>query len=276
MNRARDHRLDDPGVFEIETPGSVFDECDAELSAILVKLRALPDRKMRAHRLVDELLARPCEHSAQIIDALASTAARTHQEISISAQALYLAINLNLLPYAACAQYYAYAKEHKLETCKELLLTVVLGDPDGPSEFPSAAIPRGNPRGRNNERTLTTGERKALARGSARQKLIELLRDPHPHVISILLDNPRLFESDIVRVSAGDQTPPATLVRIAEHPRWSSYASVRLALLCNTRLPTATGLRLATLVTRPEAKQAHETPHLSEAIALSLARRFGF
>ena len=58
-------------------------------------------------------------------------------------------------------------------------------------------------------RPLTLGERKSLARTHDRSLIQRVVRDPHPDVIRILLDNPSLTEEDVGRVCAqrGRTTP---------------------------------------------------------------------
>ena len=51
-------------------------------------------------------------------------------------------------------------------------------------------------------RPLTLGERKSLARTHDRSLIQRVVRDPHPDVVRILLDNPSLTEEDVVRVCA--------------------------------------------------------------------------
>ena len=56
-------------------------------------------------------------------------------------------------------------------------------------------------------RPLTLGERKSLARRPDRDLIARVMRDPNPDVIRILLNNPGLTESDVVRVCARRPVP---------------------------------------------------------------------
>jgi len=102
------------------------------------------------------------------------------------------------------------------------------------------------PRGR----ALTLGERKALARSQRRDFLVPLLRDPHPDVVRILVDNPRLTERDVVTIAALRPAVPASLAVVAEHPRWSPRYTVKRALVLNPYTPTHLAVRLATTLRR--------------------------
>ena len=95
-------------------------------------------------------------------------------------------------------------------------------------------------------RSLTLGERKALARTHDREQLLLLIRDPHPAVVEILLGNPHLTEPDAVRIAASRAAVPAALSAIAAHPRWSVRHAVKRALVLNPATPLADAIRLAT------------------------------
>lgn len=102
------------------------------------------------------------------------------------------------------------------------------------------------PRGR----ALTLGERKALARGTRRDVLVPLLRDPHPDVVEILLGNPHLTERDVVTIAALRPAVPASLALVAAHPRWSARYGVKRAVVRNPYTPVHVAVRLATTLRR--------------------------
>lgn len=104
------------------------------------------------------------------------------------------------------------------------------------------------PRGR----ALTLGERKSLARGTRRDVLVPLLRDPHPDVVGILLDNPHLTERDVVTIAALRPAVPASLALVASHPRWSTRYTVKRAVVLNPYTPTHVAVRLATTLRRAD------------------------
>lgn len=97
-------------------------------------------------------------------------------------------------------------------------------------------------------RPLTLGERKALARGHRRDLLLHLLRDPHPDVIAILLDNPHLTESDVLRLASRRPILPEALAAIFHCDRWRARPRVRRALVLNPYTPMPLAARaMATL-----------------------------
>lgn len=101
-------------------------------------------------------------------------------------------------------------------------------------------------------RELTVGERRSLARSPNRGALDKLLSDPHPLVIRQLLENPRLTEDDVVRMTARRPARLEVLEAIAQHGRWLSRPRVRLSLLFNPGSPPAIVMPLLAVCTRQE------------------------
>lgn len=125
------------------------------------------------------------------------------------------------------------------------------------------------------DRPLTLGERKALARTHRREQLLLLLRDPHPMVVAILLDNPHVTEQDIVKMAAMRPAVPESLAKIAAHARWSVRHPVKRALVLNPATPLADAIRIATTLRAAELAEIaadHSLPeplrqHASEVLA---------
>lgn len=125
-------------------------------------------------------------------------------------------------------------------------------------------------------RTLTLGERKALARRPTRKSLEKLLTDPHPVVIRTLLANPKLTENDVVRLVARRPGHPEVLAEIARSA-WSHRVRVRMALVLNPDAPVDLSIPMLALLVRPELRQVVEAAYLLPAVRAAahelLARR---
>ena len=130
------------------------------------------------------------------------------------------------------------------------------------------------------DRPLTLGERKSLARTHRRDKIILMVRDPHPAVVEILLSNPHVTEADIVRMAAMRPAVPDALAKIANHPRWSVRHAVKRALVLNPAMPLADAIRIATTLKAAELNELaadHSLPdllrqHAAEVLS-NVARR---
>lgn len=125
-------------------------------------------------------------------------------------------------------------------------------------------------------RTITLGQRKSLARAPSPAALERIALDPHPDVIRILLSNPALRESDVLRIAAKRPVPEAILREVFVHPRWFVRYPVRLALVQNPNLPTDLGLALIRRLFSQDARMVAEATDLPveirEAARAELAR----
>jgi hypothetical protein len=90
---------------------------------------------------------------------------------------------------------------------------------------------------------LSPGERVSLARIASRA-LIQRFRDSRdPRVVRALLDNPRLYEEDVLLIARDDGAPAQVLSAVARNPRWGAAYAVKLALAQNPRCPSVDSLR---------------------------------
>jgi len=126
-------------------------------------------------------------------------------------------------------------------------------------------------------RTLTLGERKALARRPTRARIDKLFADPHPMVIRTLLANPKVVEDDVVRLAARRPNRPEILAEIAQSPQWSHRVRVRMAIVLNPDSPIDLAIPLLALLVRTELRLVRETEYLAPLLRATagdlLARR---
>jgi hypothetical protein len=123
-------------------------------------------------------------------------------------------------------------------------------------------------------RPLTLGERKSLARRRDRNLLARVLRDPHPDVIRILLDNPAIVEDDVVRLCALRPVSPEVLVQVFQHTRWIIRYRVRHALSRNPHTPEQVAVQLVPHLTPSDRRELFHASHASERLrAACLAER---
>jgi len=131
------------------------------------------------------------------------------------------------LGYDCLATIYAHADDRGYADVKQLLHTGVA----------KRTLPRdGSPENEFLERTL--GERKGLAMSTNRDIMDRLMRDRHPEVIRILLQNPRLIERDVVRIAAMRPAEARVLETIVESHKWIARYAVKKAIVCNPYTPT--------------------------------------
>lgn len=115
-------------------------------------------------------------------------------------------------------------------------------------------------------RPLSLGERKSLARRRDRNVLARALRDPHPDVVRILLDNPALTELDVVRLCAQRPVQPEVLALVFAHVRWIVRYRVRLTLVLNPHTPEEIALQLLPHLTTTDLRAVARSGELSARV----------
>jgi hypothetical protein len=91
---------------------------------------------------------------------------------------------------------------------------------------------------------LTLGERRAMAKGSVKDILDRLLSDPDTVVIGNLLNNPRITETEVLKIASKRPNSPAILKHLSTHRKWSKRYSVIKAVVRNPYTPTRISMAL--------------------------------
>jgi hypothetical protein len=201
------------------------------------------------------------------VEALASIIARVHIVDDADAvemlETLTHAIADPSLAYKARQGLYEAAVERNLPAIARLFLVA------SPKHQLSPALKKqlGPERPlRPTDRPMSLGERKALARTHRREKLTLLVRDPHPQVVAIVLDNPHITEQDVVRMASARPAVPDALALIASHTRWSVRHAIKRALVLNPSTPLADAIRIATTLRSPELAELAGDASLPEQL----------
>lgn len=93
-------------------------------------------------------------------------------------------------------------------------------------------------------RPLTLGERKSLARRNDRNLIAKVIEDPEPSVIQLLLNNPSLTESDVVRLCARRPILPIILREVFMSGKWISQYRVKVTIALNPHTPIDVSLQI--------------------------------
>jgi uncharacterized protein (UPF0147 family) len=244
---------------------------------IIARLKALRDPRMRVLALVSALSE---DDPTAWVQVLATIMTRAHlnddPDATEALEAVTHAAADPGMPYDTRQQLYEAATRQQLPAIARLFL-VASPRPAGSQAIRSFAPERPlRPTGR----PLTLGERKSLARTHDRELILLMLRDPHPAVLAILLENPHITEVDVVRIASARPAAPATLATLAAHPRWSVRHLVKRALVLNPSTPLADAIRIATTLRSQELLELaddHSLPeplrrHAAEVHAAALRR----
>jgi hypothetical protein len=218
---------------------------------IIARLKGIRDMRMRVLALAQALGS---GDPGEWVVALSAIIARAHLVDDADAletvETITHAVAEATLAYSTRQALYVAATQANLPAIARLFL-VASPQNELPRHLQKQLGPE-RPLRPNDARPLTLGERKALARTHRRDKLLLLIRDPHPAVVAIVLDNPHVTESDIVKMASARPAVPDALAKIAAHPRWSVRHPVKRALVLNPSTPLADAIRIATTLRAPE------------------------
>jgi hypothetical protein len=231
---------------------------------IIQRLRALRDPRIRALTLVEAFGE---GEPVSWVEAIAAIVTRAHHVDDADALEVLETITQAVadpgLPYVRRKHLYEAAIERNLPAIARLFL---VASPSVPVPVTLAKQLGPERPLRPSDKPLTLGERKSLARTHRRDKLTLMVRDPHPAVVEILLGNPHVTESDIVKMAAARPAVPDSLAKIAAHPRWSVRHAVKRALVLNPATPLADAIRIATTLKAGELAELAADASLAEPL----------
>jgi hypothetical protein len=235
---------------------------------LIQRVRGLADPALRRRALAVTLAqADPAVAVAAAADLVERTARRGNDADLAAGLACFIHA-VGDLDYAARQALYTEARRRGADAVARLLL-----DASPSTAEPGTVEKQLKPERplKAHGRPLTLGERKSLARSGRHDLLMHLLRDPHPDVVRILLDNPRLTERDAVALAASRPAVPDALVAVADHRRWSTRHMVRRALVLNPHTPVHVAMRIATTLGATDWREIAGDTHLSDVLRTHVA-----
>ena len=122
-------------------------------------------------------------------------------------------------------------------------------------------------------RPVTLGERKSLARRNDREWIARVIRDPHPQVMRILLANPRLTETDVLRLCARRPVASDVLREVFQCARWIVRYPIKVALALNPYTPLDIALQIAPMLQAQDMKRVLDAADLPEELHEACQRR---
>jgi hypothetical protein len=242
------------------TPWHAPDVSVLNAQALIRRLKAIRDAHLRRRALAEMLATGDPEAWVRSLEDLLARAATTDDaDAQAAVDCLTHAVASDILPYESRTALYAAGRDAGADAVARLFLDA--SPPTVSERALEAALEPERPL-RPDCKKLTLGERKSLARTTRRDVIVPLLRDPHPDVVAILLDNPHLTERDVVVIASLRPAVPAALALVAEHARWSPRYAVKRALVLNPSMPAHLAVRLATTLRRADLIEIARDLHL--------------
>ena len=229
---------------------------DAHALSLFATLASVADPSVRIAYLRSEWVPGPAEDVAEVLEVAACGA--DAGLVAFRQGLLELAVAIAPSSYDAVRKDAAtHAIVRGLDAARSLLVPESVEHPSNAS----TRSPRPTP-----GKTITLGERKSFARRTSKSMVEKVASDPHPDVIRILLSNPTLRESDVIRIASRRPVPGDVLREILVHPRWFVRYPIRFALVQNPYLPTTLGAALVRGLRRQDAASLVGSSELPESI----------
>lgn len=121
-------------------------------------------------------------------------------------------------------------------------------------------------------RPLTLGERKSLARRPNRKILERVLADPHSAVIHNLLLNPKLTETDVLKLVSRRPLPADVLRELYRSARWGRRYRIKVAIVRNPSTPPSIATKLLAHLMRQDLQEVLEDRGLHPTVISSCRR----
>ena len=226
------------------------------------RLQGITDASVRTAYLRHTLLGMPIDQVAELlVVAHAFAEAKSPKHVS-----LFGALSL-ALAHASCDGLRRSVSELLLARDERQLARGLMSEPVD-EEADALRVPdfgMGRP--------VTLGERKSLARRNDREWIARVIRDPHPDVMKILLMNPRLTETDVVRLCARRPVAADVLREVFRCSRWILRYPVKVALVLNPYTPLDVALQLVPLMRAQDLKRVLDATDLPEELHAACRRR---
>jgi hypothetical protein len=222
------------------------------------RLAALPAIEMRRAVLRDLLAPLDADEAVRLCGELVRRGA-DGAPFDVAVLALGAILDAGDLSYDRHEELYAAALEAKDTALARMLLSAQ----PPPIGRPQRVLIPGRPE-------ITLGERKSLARATPgklpREVFERLLRDDDPSVVEILLANPRLTETDVVRIAARRPTTAELQRAVYRCERFVQRYPVKRALAFNPYTPSDVAARLVPMLTRRDARALAADPQVAETV----------
>ncbi len=231
-------------------------------SALIRTLVALPEIRLRVAWLNDYTARRSLGLLAKELDGLCQQA----EAAQPSAQEALLSVALLLAGLGPSPLRLALLEEAQARQLLCLQRLVQLGgeDPARGLSLDERPVPAYS-----QDRELSLGERRSLARRPSRGAFDRLLRDPHPLVIRQLLQHPALTEADALRLATRRPAWPEPLLELARAPQWLARPRLRHALVLNPGAPSWLTQPLVCTCNRVQLLEVSTSTELSGLLRLT-------
>ncbi|MBN2107520.1 MAG: hypothetical protein JW832_08830 [Deltaproteobacteria bacterium] len=200
------------------------------LKQIIAALCAVPDTAMRSHILAEKLQALPAHQAAELLQRIIIGASRRKGPYCLALDALSVPFLTQRMGNPFMSDVYTAASEQGFEE-----LISLLSRPEASRTADQEAGP---------QEDLPAGVRMSRAKTLNRSELARMFADTDPRVIRVLLQNPALTESDVLKLCSRRPARADVQREVFICKKWFARYSVKKSLVFNPYTPTDIGLKI--------------------------------
>jgi len=115
-------------------------------------------------------------------------------------------------------------------------------------------------------RAMSVKNKMILAPKAHKNERAILIRDGNSSVIRMIIRNPRIEDSEIVRIARNVSTPADVLEKIGKNRKWIQNQEVRLSIVRNPRTPTSLALRQIPFLPPKDISALAKSQHVKDSI----------
>lgn len=115
-------------------------------------------------------------------------------------------------------------------------------------------------------RAMSVKDKMILAPKAKKNERAILIRDGNSSVIRMIVRNPRIEDTEIVRIARDVSTPADVLDQIGKNRKWMQNQEVRLSIIRNPRTPTSLALRHLPFLPPKDISVLAKSQHVKDSI----------
>ena len=230
---------------------------EEKAATLVLHLLGHQEMKLRASALEEKLRGLEAEETAAILNFICNQAKGKDLAYLKAYNALPELLRSCTFTRKKIPQLQAVARQKDYSEVLQMLL-----------DLPPQKIPHSDSEGPEDPflKDLTPGHRISLAKTQKMTVLRKLLKDQDPMVIRSLLLNPRLTESEVLKIASLRPTSSRVLEEVFQNTRWVSRYRVKKALVCNPYCPPSIAVHLLKFLLLSDLREIAQFENLHLAV----------
>ena len=230
---------------------------EEKAATLVLHLSGHKEKRLRASSLEEKLRRLEPEEIAEILNFICNKAKRKDLASLKAYNALPELLLSGTFNREKISQLRAVARQKDYDEVLQMLM-----------DLPPQKIPPSSAEGPEDPflKDLTLGHRKSLTKTPKMTVLRKLLKDQDPMIIRSLLLNPRLTESEVLKIASLRPTSPRILEEVFHNATWVARYRVKKALVYNPYSPPSIAVHLLKFLLLSDLREIAQLENLHLAV----------